>query len=108
MLGTLYLAFPFLAQAQTQTATTKYPLFDRGRFLNKKDTLPYRILFPKNFRTTERYPVIFVLHGAGERGNDNEAQLAYGPELFLKDSIRANYPAIVIFRNALKTVIGAT
>jgi predicted peptidase len=95
MLGTLYLAFPFLGQAQAQP--TKYPPFDRGRFITKQDTLPYRILFPKNFRTTEKYPVLFVLHGAGERGDNNEAQLAYGPELFLKDSIRTNYPAIVIF-----------
>lgn len=94
MLGTLYLAFPFLTQAQT----TKYPAFDRGNFINNKtDTLPYRILFPKNFRTAEKYPVIIVLHGAGERGNNNEAQLAYGTELFLNDTVRAKYPAIVIY-----------
>jgi len=91
MLGILYLAFPFLAQAQTNSA------FDRGSYINKTDTLAYRILFPKKFDPSKKYPLLIVLHGAGERGNDNDAQLKYGPKLFLNDSIRQNYPAIVVF-----------
>src|SRR5271154_1614141 len=71
--------------------------FDRGSYINKGDTLPYRILFPQNFDPTKKYAVILVLHGAGERGNNNEAQIVYGPKLFLNDTIRAKYPAIVIF-----------
>ncbi|TSD63042.1 prolyl oligopeptidase family serine peptidase [Inquilinus sp. KBS0705] len=90
MLGMLYLAFPFLARAQDNSA------FDRGTFISKKDTLPYRILFPQRFDPTKKYAVIFVLHGAGERGNDNVAQLKYGPKLFLNDTIRDKYPAIVV------------
>jgi predicted peptidase len=91
MLGIMYLAFPFLAQAQVNSA------FDRGSYINKTDTLPYRILFPKKFDPTKKYPLIIVLHGAGERGNDNEAEIKYGPKLFLNDTIRQNYPAIVVF-----------
>lgn len=91
MLGIMYLAFPFLAQAQVNSA------FDKGLYVNKTDTLPYRILFPKNFDPTKKYPLIIVLHGAGERGNDNEAEIKYGPKLFLNDTIRQNYPAIVVF-----------
>lgn len=91
MLGTLYLALPFLAQAQTNSA------FDRGSYISKTDTLAYRILFPKKFDPSKKYPLIIVLHGAGERGNDNDAQLKYGPKLFLNDTIRQNYPAIVVF-----------
>lgn len=94
MLGAIYFASPLAATAQDQQ---KNAAFDRGNFINKKDTLPYRILFPKNFQTSKQYPVIFVLHGAGERGNDNNAQLAYGPELFLNDTVRTKFPAIVIF-----------
>ncbi len=71
--------------------------FDRGSYILKGDTLPYRILFPLDFDPTKKYPVILVLHGAGERGNDNEAQLKYGTELFLKDTIREKYSAIVIY-----------
>src|SRR5690606_21243251 len=37
------------------------------------------------------------LHGAGERGSDNQKQLVHGAELFLDDSVRRAFPAIVIF-----------
>jgi len=91
VLGAMYLALPTFAQAQVNSA------FDRGSFINKTDTLAYRILFPKKFDPTKKYPLLFVLHGAGERGKDNDAQLKYGPKLFLNDTIRQNYPAIVVF-----------
>lgn len=38
-----------------------------------------------------------MLHGAGERGRDNEAQLTHGSSLFLKDTLRKKFPAIVVF-----------
>jgi predicted peptidase len=87
----LCLALPVLSSAQSKTS------FERGSFILKKDTLAYRILFPANFNQSKKYPLMLVLHGAGERGSDNDAQLKYGTELFLKDTIRKKYPAIVIF-----------
>jgi len=59
------------------------------------DTLKLRVLYPKDFKKTERYPIVLFLHGAGERGNDNEKQLIHGSKMFV-DSIK-NHPAIVIF-----------
>ncbi|MDT0608282.1 alpha/beta hydrolase-fold protein [Croceitalea rosinachiae] len=59
--------------------------------------MPYRILLPKDFDEQKQYPLILVLHGSGERGNDNESQLVHGSSLFLKDEVRENYPAIVVF-----------
>lgn len=59
--------------------------------------LPYRILLPKDFDVDKEYPLLLFLHGSGERGNDNEKQLIHGGTLFLQDSIRNNYPAIVVF-----------
>jgi predicted peptidase len=50
-----------------------------------------------NYDAAKKYPLILVLHGAGERGNDNESQLVHGAGLFLRDSIREKYPAIVVF-----------
>ncbi len=85
------LMFPFFSKAQNKAA------FDRGSYILKGDTLPYRILFPVQFDPTKKYPVLFVLHGSGERGNDNVAQLKYGTDLFLRDTIRENYQAIIIF-----------
>ncbi|RYY70492.1 MAG: phospholipase [Chitinophagaceae bacterium] len=72
-------------------------LYKKEWLVDGKDTLPYRILLPENYNSNKKYPVIFFLHGAGERGNDNEKQLIHGSKLFLRDSIRKNYPAIVIF-----------
>jgi predicted peptidase len=60
-------------------------------------TLPYRILYPENYEKNKKYPLILFLHGAGERGNDNEKQLTHGARLFLKDENRKNFPAIIVF-----------
>ena len=91
MLGLLGLAFPFSGQAQTKDK------YDRGMYIAKGDTMPYRILFPYNFDPNRKYPIILVLHGAGERGNDNEVQLSHGGDLFLKPEIREQYQALVVF-----------
>ena len=66
-------------------------------FISKGGTLPYRILFPENFDASKKYPVVIFLHGSGERGSDNKAQLVHGSALFLKEDVRKNFPAIVVF-----------
>ena len=76
--------------------------FKREHFILEGDTLNYRVLFPENFSKSEEYPVVLVLHGAGERGDDNEAQLVNGSDIFLAEENRENYPAIVIFPQAPK------
>lgn len=58
--------------------------------------LPYRILLPQEYDPHKKYPVVLFLHGAGERGNDNEKQLVHGAKLFLTPENRKNFPAIVI------------
>jgi predicted peptidase len=42
-----------------------------------------------------KYPLVIFLHGSGERGNDNEAQLKWGVLNFATDENMA-HPAIVI------------
>lgn len=63
----------------------------------KGDTLPYRVLMPENYDATKKYPLLFVLHGSGERGNNNEAQLTHGAKTFLAPEFRQKYQAIVVF-----------
>ncbi len=70
--------------------------YDRGNFIKGKDSIYYRILFPENFNPAKKYPILFFLHGSGERGNNNESQLVHGGKLFLKEEIRKNFPAIII------------
>ncbi len=90
-----FLAFLIL---HTLFATAQnFSAYLKLNFINGKDTLPYRLLLPENYDDSKMYPLILFLHGAGERGNDNELQLSHGGEYFLRDSIRKKYPAIVIF-----------
>jgi len=42
------------------------------------ESLPYRLYTPPNDRINGLIPLLFFLHGAGERGLDNTAQLIHG------------------------------
>ncbi len=71
--------------------------FSYELYINKADTLQYRMLLPKDFSKEKQYPVVLFLHGAGERGSNNETQLVHGSKLFLNETNREKFPAIVIF-----------
>ncbi|HEY0041956.1 MAG TPA: alpha/beta hydrolase-fold protein [Flavisolibacter sp.] len=71
--------------------------YEKHWLIKGNDTLPYRLLLPKNYDPNKKYPLVLFLHGSGERGSDNEAQLMHGWSLFLRDSIREKYPAVVVF-----------
>lgn len=96
MRGHFFLLLCFIIFSSSLLAQDK-SLFQKHWYFQGSDTLPYRLLLPENFDPQKNYPLILFLHGSGERGNDNEAQLIHGSSLFLRDSIRKNYPAIVIF-----------
>ncbi len=72
-------------------------LFKREKFGSGGDTLNYRILYPSKYDVNKKYPLVLFLHGAGERGSDNEKQLVHGASLFLDSLNRVQYPAFVIF-----------
>src|SRR3954470_20099277 len=70
-----------LVPAFGRAADTAYlNAFEAKEFKDDKGSLPYRLLTPKGYdaRADKKYPVILFLHGAGERGNDNIAQLRNG------------------------------
>jgi predicted peptidase len=92
----LAIALLLFISAHYSTAQDK-TLFSKEQFIRGGDTLRYRMLLPENFDANKKYPVLFFLHGAGERGNDNEAQLVHGSKLFLNSENRENFPAIIIF-----------
>ena len=71
--------------------------FKEELLVHQNDTLPYRILLPKNYNSQKPYPLLIFLHGAGERGNDNKSQLVHGSFLFKSKNFRKNHPAIVVF-----------
>lgn len=71
--------------------------YEKGSFIKGKDSINYRILFPEQFDAQKKYPIVFFLHGRGERGTDNEKQLTHGGKLFLNEQYRKQFPAIVVF-----------
>lgn len=71
--------------------------FQAKQFVNEEgDTLDYRIFVPGYPDSTGKYPLVLFLHGAGERGSDNKAQLTWGVWRFVADSVQQNHPSIVI------------
>ncbi len=86
LLGSLLLGV--VAQAQDYEART-FTTPEGG-------TLPYRLLKPQNYDAAQKYPLVVLLHGAGERGDDNKAQLKHGAPLFLKPEVREKFPSFVI------------
>ncbi len=61
--------------------------------------IPYRLLRPLNEQDPNqaKYPLVLVLHGLGERGNDNIIQLRQGvADVFVNRMNRAKFPAFVV------------
>ena len=70
--------------------------FSSNQFANGKgDTLNYRLLTP-DYDTLRKYPLVIFLHGSGESGKDNKAQLKWGVMNFASDQAMAMHPAIII------------
>lgn len=59
--------------------------------------LPYRLFVPKNYDASKRYPLIVFLHGSGERGTDNQAQIEKnGPPRLISDAVQNQQPSFVL------------
>jgi predicted peptidase len=52
---------------------------------------------PIDYKPGKKYPLVVFLHGAGERGDDNLAQLKHAAKDFALDERRRQYPAYVLF-----------
>jgi predicted peptidase len=93
--STAFLLILFFVSTQFAFSQTS-SRFSFNKYGNDKgDTLLYRQLFPDS-DTLRRYPLLIFLHGSGERGNDNEAQLKWGVMNFATDQYMMLHPAFVI------------
>ena len=59
-------------------------------------SIPYRLLIPKGYDAQKKYPLVLFLHGAGERGTDNSAQLKHGAGAFASDAAQEKFPCFVM------------
>jgi len=69
----------------------KKEVFDSG-----SSKLPYRFMVPEKIEKDNQYPLVIFLHGAGERGTDNDIQLVHGVKDFAKPQSRKSYPCFLI------------
>jgi predicted peptidase len=70
--------------------------FHYRKYTNEKgDTLLYRFL-ESDYNLSRKYPLVIFLHGSGERGNDNNAQLKWGVMDFATDENMKLYNPYVI------------
>ena len=70
--------------------------FDYAEYVSEKgDTLKYRQLM-SDFDQRSKYPLVIFLHGSGERGDDNEAQLKWGVKNFASSKVMSLHQPIVI------------
>ena len=59
-------------------------------------SLPYCLIPPENYDENKKYPVLLYLHGAGERGSDNQSHLKNMIDKMYKYNGRLMNEAIVI------------
>ena len=66
-------------------------------FEGPKDvTVPYRWHEPEETAKGKLYPLVLFLHGAGERGDDNKAQLKHGALAILREAEKLDQPFYLI------------
>lgn len=85
------LVFSFAANAHE-------PAYEYRTFTSGEGTsIKYRLLRPDQEAKGKKFPLVIFLHGAGQKGNDNERQMSTGSEMFLNPVNREKYPAFVMF-----------
>ena len=78
------------------------PYFVKGSGAQGSNNTPFRLRYPKNYDSTQKYPVILFFHGAGEKSGDNyyyenEDQLFWGAEDFYKWIDQNKFNAFLLF-----------
>ncbi|MBO0950512.1 carboxylesterase family protein [Fibrella forsythiae] len=92
------LSLPASAQSATAFSVSDSTLYLKKTFTFRRDyTLPYRMLEPLEKDTKMKYPLVVVLHGAGEKGTDNERQLLNGGDVFASLDNRLRFQSYVVF-----------
>ncbi|HYM61492.1 MAG TPA: prolyl oligopeptidase family serine peptidase [Thermoanaerobaculia bacterium] len=71
------IAFVLVATAATVCSERPAGFLERSVTLGER-TYKYRVSLPARYTRVRKWPVILYLHGSGERGDDNTAQLGVG------------------------------
>ena len=85
-----------MLNVKRETPYNVQEVFRKCEYTSDGYTLPYRLYIPKNYDCGEMYPLVLFLHGAGERGVDNEKQLEVGFKRMFEDVTSPIYDAIIV------------
>jgi predicted peptidase len=81
----------------TLSASAQNPYEAKTFTSSEGQSLNYRELVPDEIAKGKKYPLVIFMHGAGERGSDNQKHLIHGSQMFLNPANRAKHPCFVIF-----------
>lgn len=73
-----------------------YEAFTKETFEHEGTVLPYRLYVPEDFDAEKKYPLVLFLHGAGERGDDNDAQLKNAVQILFDREDQLMSGAVVV------------
>ncbi|MBI1369725.1 MAG: prolyl oligopeptidase family serine peptidase [Planctomycetes bacterium] len=94
----IVLAVAPLTLAQEKTGVDAYEAkelkYTGGEY--KDHAFAYRLMKPAKIEPGRKYPLIVFLHGAGERGADNLAQLKFLPTWMSTAEMREKYPCYLL------------
>lgn len=104
VLSTTSIAISQTPETASKAAAVTDPMkmFEPRQFAaDNGDQLNYRLLKPADhapgkYDANKKYPLVLFLHGAGERGNDNAAQLKHCMSEFCKPERREQFPCYVL------------
>ena len=66
-------------------------------YTNKSgQTMPYRLFVPKDYDPKKKYPLVFHLHGAGSRGNDNAKHLLPWFAGWMDEGVQKEHPCFIL------------
>src|SRR5258708_38050272 len=89
-----------LGQTPAKTSNKDDLTFRKKTYADKQgNKMPYRLFVPANYDASQKYPLIFWLHGAAGRGPDNLKQISGGngnrPALWTTPASQAQLAALV-------------
>lgn len=87
---------PTMLLAAALPAQQHASMFEAGRVTIGEHAYPFRLLPPATIAPATNYPLVVFLHGAGERGDDNEHQLHWLPRTLAEPANRAAFPCFVL------------
>ncbi len=85
-----------ISMAICASAIDVYEAFTKETFEHEGTKLPYRLYVPEDFDAEKKYPLVLFLHGAGERGDDNDAQLKNAVQILFDRDDKLMSGAIVV------------